>query len=204
MNTFIDKSAKVLTKVRFLDIYMLGHNGYIAGGCFKNIFEGKKIKDIDIFFENENQHTEAVLYLEDNEDYVFSYENEKVKAFKNTKTNIRIELVKGSFGTAQEMLERFDFSIVKFAYYKQLTIGEDGETSTEFVCKLHTDFFEHLMCKKLVLEPTIIFPVSTWERSLRYTKYGYGLCFESKKHLLTAIKESDISDLSNSLYDGID
>lgn len=204
MNSFVDKSAKVLNKVRFLDIYMAGHKGYIAGGCFKNIFEGKKIKDIDVFFESEKDHTEAVIYFKDNEDYVFSYKNEKVNAYKNTKTNIRVELVKGSYGTAQEMLEGFDFSIAKFSYYRKITKDENGEESTEFVCKFHTDFFEHLMCKKLVLEPTILFPVSTWERALRYTKYGYGLCFESKQNLLTTLKDADISDLSNSLYNGID
>lgn len=35
--------------LNFLDKFMMGHKGYIAGGCFKNIFNGEKIKDIDIF-----------------------------------------------------------------------------------------------------------------------------------------------------------
>ena len=34
---------------------MMGHKGYIAGGCFKNIFNGEKIKDIDIFFDDEEE-----------------------------------------------------------------------------------------------------------------------------------------------------
>ena len=36
--------------LNFLDKFMMGHKGYIAGGCFKNIFNGEKIKDIDIYF----------------------------------------------------------------------------------------------------------------------------------------------------------
>ena len=35
--------------LNFLDKFMMGHKGYIAGGCFKNIFNGEKIKDIDIY-----------------------------------------------------------------------------------------------------------------------------------------------------------
>ena len=35
--------------LNLLDKFMMGHKGYIAGGCFKNIFNGEKIKDIDIF-----------------------------------------------------------------------------------------------------------------------------------------------------------
>ena len=41
--------------LNFLDKFMMGHKGYIAGGCFKNIFNGEKIKDIDIFFDDEEE-----------------------------------------------------------------------------------------------------------------------------------------------------
>lgn len=205
MNTFVKKTVKIFPKIRFLDIYMAGHNGFIAGGCFKQILTGQKIKDIDIFFNQQIDHAAAVVYFANHEDYISSYDNEKVVAYKNTKTNLRIELVKGSFGGVEEMLKRFDFSITKFAYYRETTKDEDtGEKTTEFFCKFHTDYFEHLVCKKLVLESEILFPVSTFERSLRYIKYGYGLCRESKQNLLTALKDADISDLSNSLYNGID
>lgn len=65
-------------------------------------------------------------------------------------------------------------------------------------------FFEHLHMKKLVLNENILFPVSTFERSYRYRGYGYGLCRESKGHLLNALKTADISNLSNELYFGLD
>ena len=50
MNEYKEKLANQINKVRFLDIYMEGHRGFIAGGCFKNIFNNEKIKDIDMFF----------------------------------------------------------------------------------------------------------------------------------------------------------
>ena len=50
--------------LNFLDKFMMGHKGYIAGGCFKNIFNGEKIKDIDIFFDNEEEFYCAVEYFD--------------------------------------------------------------------------------------------------------------------------------------------
>lgn len=32
--------------LRFLDQYMQGHKGFIAGGCFKNILSREKAKDV--------------------------------------------------------------------------------------------------------------------------------------------------------------
>lgn len=208
MNNFIEKDAMELYKVRFLDIYMAGHKGFIAGGCFKNIFQAIKIKDIDIFFESEIHFAEANIYFKANEDYVFSYENKNTVAYKNKKTNIRVELVRGSYGNPEEILKRFDFSVAKFAYFKKVTVTEDvvlnDQTTIEYKCLVHELFFEHLVCKKLVLEKDILFPVSTFERAFRYRQYGFGLCRESKANLINALQGADTSKISNELYFGID
>lgn len=47
-----------LPRLRFLDLFMEGHKGYIAGGCFKHLFRGEKIKDVDVFV-NEADAKEA-------------------------------------------------------------------------------------------------------------------------------------------------
>jgi len=44
MKAFIEKNILEFNNLRYLDIYLLGHKGYIAGGCFKNIFL-KQIND---------------------------------------------------------------------------------------------------------------------------------------------------------------
>jgi len=210
MNKFIDREASELYKVRFLDLYMIGHKGFIAGGCFKNVFQGVRIKDVDIFFNSESDFSEASIYFKGNEDYIFSYENKNTIAFKNKKTNIRIELVRSQFGTPSEILEKFDFSITKFCYYKNITIADSDlpfnppSENIEYKCLHHEYFFEHLVIKKLVLEKDILFPVSTFERSYRYNKYGYGLCKESKGNLIEALKTANTDDLSNELYFGLD
>lgn len=51
MNNFIIDTPDNFWQIRWLDKYMEGHKGFIAGGCFKNILSGEKVKDIDIFFE---------------------------------------------------------------------------------------------------------------------------------------------------------
>lgn len=203
MQTFIEKDPSVFFKLRFLDIYMAGHRGFIAGGCFKNIFQNVKIKDIDLFFEYEIDFTNANIYFKGNTDYIPSYENKNTVAYKNTKTNMRVELVRSQYGTAQDIISKFDFSVVKFSYFRKRIITEEGEKTT-FMCMHHTDYFEHLTLKKLVLEKEILFPVSTFERSYRYTKYGFGLCRESKENLLNAIKGTETINISNDLYFGFD
>lgn len=200
MNDFKEKTANQISKVRFLDLYMTGHGGFIAGGCFKNIFNSEKVKDIDIFFESELEFNNADNHFQNNEDYVFSYENKNTKAYKNKKTNIRIELVRNTYGTPNEILCKFDFSITKFAYCKRSSV-DDG---IEYYCYFHTDYFEHLQLKKLVLESDILFPVSTFERSYRYTRYGYGLCKESKINLINSLQGANPNTVSNELYFGLD
>ena len=197
---FTEKPKETFNKVRFLDYYMSNHNGFIAGGVFKNIFKGQKIKDIDIFFESEKDFTEALIYFENEKEYVFSYENKNVKSFKNTKTNIRIELIRHTYGTPTEIISMFDFSITRFAYAKKK--NENGEM---VYYNVYVDrFFEDLVNLKLVIDGNLPFPVSTFERSYRYRTYGYGLCKESKHKLLDALKTANIEDLSNDLYFGID
>ena len=211
-NNFVERERGNLFQLYQLDKYMVGHKGFIAGGCFKNLFNNERVKDLDIFFKNSTEHHEAVKWFTEHKDYVFSYRNEKVVAYKNIKTDVRVELINFIFGTAEEVISVFDFSITKFAFYKQTIKDEVVGDSIEYKVLHEEDFFEHLHMKRLVVEKEIKYPISTFERSLRYTKYGYGLCKESKANLLLAVaeyvannKNSDIlSKLSLDLYNGID
>jgi len=204
MQNFIEKQPLEFNKIRFLDIYMSNHKGFIAGGCFKNIFQNQKIKDVDIFFNSEIDFTEANIYYKSNEDYVFSYENKNTVSYKNKKTNVRIELIRNTYGTPQEIISKFDFSITKFCYAKKQVKDDENNTKTEYFVLMIDTFFEHLVNKKLVLEKEILYPISTFERSYRYNRYGFGLCKESKQNLIESLKVVNIEDISNELYFGID
>jgi len=171
--------------------------GYIAGGVFKNLFEKKPGRDLDIFFETQEAYKKAVQLMDATKGYVFHYENDNCKAYKHIKHKTVVELVKTRFLPAAEMIDLFDFTIVKAA----LQYRDDGNV----IFTYHKDFFEHLMTKKLVLVKEPHLPVHTLQRSWKYAGYGYGLCRESKA-LLTkcVIERGDITNLSKELYFGLD
>ncbi len=225
---FIKEETDNYWMLNWLDQFMIGHKGFICGGCFKNIFNKEKVKDLDIFFHNKADFEDAVDYYdrqtagysedgidrldEENAEYKFLYENKNVKAYVHKKTGIRIELCSKIFGTAEDILSQFDFTITKFAYFKEEVEDEaDFEndnisTHIEYKVLMHDKFFEHLHMKRLVTDDKIPFPMSTFERSFRYAKYGYYPCKETKMKMAKAIKSlsDEQLEVSESLYDGMD
>lgn len=205
---FTEKPRENFYMLSFLDEYMSGHKGFICGGCFKNIFNHEKLKDIDVFFESYEDFNSAVEYFDKNEDdFYFYYENKNVKAYKHRETNTTVELCCKIFGSAEQILEQFDFTIVKCAYYKKEVEDDDGEnTHIEYAVLMHNDFFEHLHTKRLVIDDKIPFPMSTLERMFRYAKYGYMPCKETKLKIANAINDlsKEQIQVSESLYDGMD
>lgn len=184
-----------LPKLRFLDRFMAGHAGYIAGGCFKNLFLGEKIKDVDIFFVTEKDCLSAIAYFEGNIDYIKGFTNDRVTRFKDTLTGLTVELITPFMNEPLEIIERFDFTITKAVY------SRDEEGAYVFHC--HHKFFEHLMNKKLVIDDQILFPLSTFNRVLKYTRYGFGLCGESKEKLIASLQGAVVTT-QNDFYFGID
>lgn len=79
MNNFVIDTPDNFWQIRWLDKYMEGHKGFIAGGCFKNILSGERVKDIDIFFESESDFQEAIDSFNDEkhqkEGWKFKYRN---------------------------------------------------------------------------------------------------------------------------------
>lgn len=218
--------------LNWLDEFMVGHKGFICGGCFKNIFNKEKVKDLDIFFNSESDWNEAVDYFDSmtpgyegedkrDEQYRFYYENKNVKAYKHIKTGIVLELCRKIFGTAEDILNQFDFTIVKFSYYKEEVEDEDEKynpfeigpteserTKTHIEYKILYDdkFFEHLHVKRLVIDNRIPFPMSTFDRMFKYAKYGYFPCKETKMKIVGSIRQlpDEQVKIPESLYNGMD
>ena len=192
--------------LRQLDRFMIGHNGFIAGGCFKNIFCGEPPKDIDVFFETKEAFEDAVNRMSEDRDYETAYESKKVRAFWHKPSGQVVEFVCALFGTPEDLLGNFDFTISKFAYYKQLSENEEGLETCEYKAVYHPLFFEHLHLRRLVIDDAIPFPLSTFGRMLKYQRSGFTPCTETKQKLINAIRglpESDILVPTN-FYAGID
>lgn len=200
----------------WLDKLLIGHKGYIAGGCFKNIFNNERVKDVDIFFENKADCLEAISYYkkemkEHPSDWRFVYENEKVWSVYSNKEKVRLELVKSTFGKPKQVISEFDFTITKFAYYKNYDNVDEENYMAVFEIIFHEDFFEHLHTKRLVIDDEMIYPVSTFNRVMRYARYGYQPCRETKIKIVTNLamldpenQEDFEKELGKSLYDGLD
>lgn len=200
----------------WLDKLLIGHRGYIAGGCFKNIFNNERVKDVDIFFENKADYLEAISYYKKEmqkhpNDWRFVYENEKVWSVYSSKEKVRLELIKSVFGKPKQVISNFDFTITKFAYYKNYDNVDEEDYMAVFEVMLHEDFFEHLHTKRLVVDDEMIYPVSTFNRVLRYAKYGYQPCRETKIKIVTNLAMLDPKnqkdfekELGKSLYEGLD
>lgn len=172
----------------------------IAGGCFKNIFNNMPARDIDVFFEREEDFEQAVEIYEHrvkDGDLSLDYENDNCRAYKTNK-GVSIELIRSIFGSPKHILDNFDFTVVKFA----ISGIEEDQPQVLY----HEDFFEHLHLKRLVIEPDLPKPIATFNRTLKYAKYGFSLCRGSKASLVTQIKQTEdgVEDLNGELYGGWD
>lgn len=212
MSSFKTADIYNFRQLFFLDRFLIGHNGFIAGGCFKNIFNGERVNDVDIFFntmsdfENAKKYFEKLIKSHPNL-WRKSYQNKKVWAVYSINDKIRIELIKSIFGSPKKIISDFDFTVTKFAYYSDYEKIDEDDYLAQFEVIYQEDYFEHLQTKRLVIDDSIPFPISTFNRSYKYQKYGYGLCRESKVKLLTAIydlPELNSEELGLSLYEGKD
>lgn len=212
MSEFKVKEILNFRQLYFLDKFLIGHKGFVAGGCFKNIFNKQAVKDIDMFFESKEDFNDAVKYFKDlikenPEEWRKSYENKNVWAIYSEKDKLIIELVRSVFGSPEKIISDFDFSVTKFAYYRNEDNIDVEDYMAQFEVMYHEDYFEHLQMKRLVLDDEIPFPISTFNRSYKYNSYGYNLCKESKIKLITSLREIDVlneDELGKSLYEGKD
>ena len=84
--------------------------------------------------------------------------------------------------------------------------NEDIKTHIEYRVMYTDNFFQHLHMKRLVTDGIIPYPMSMSERMLRYAKYGYFPCRETKMKIIKALRDLDDRrvELSENLYDGMD
>ena len=175
-----------------LKVYLNEINGCIAGGCFRSIFDGVFPVDVDVFFRDGTDFTQAQeMYI--GKQWKIIYENEKAIGFYK-KGFCRVDLVRSIFGSPEEIISHFDFSITKFAMDNEKVVY--AET-----------YWRDLHLKRLVCDDKIPIPIGTFERSQKYAKYGYFMCRETKIKLLKAIQALapvDTEALNKSLYQGWD
>lgn len=180
-------------KLLILNEYLEGHNGFICGGCFKDIFLNKSFRDVDMYFINQVDFSQADnLFYSRVKDgtYKLLYSFSTVKAYQNIATSIVVELISVFFGTPLEIINKFDFTVCKFAYYKS-----DEEYKTEY----HFNYFYHLSSRLIEIDGMIYNPTKTFLRIYKYIKYGFNPTFSTIKSILKRVNDIDEEQLDLSL-----
>jgi hypothetical protein len=197
---YINRESSSYPQLKKLEKYLKGHSGFIAGGCFRNIFNNEPIKDVDIFFEREGQFDSAKEFFKNSSAYKLAYETANTIAFEDIETRLIIELVKKRFGKPEDILKSFDFTICQFAlHYDEFDLDFLDNPAPRVI--FHRYYFEHLHLKKLEMECIPQNPVSTFDRLFRYTKYGYKVSRELKSQIICEIRNtSDFDGLTESWY----
>ena len=207
----IETDLKNYPQIIWLKEFLIGHPGIIAGGCFKSIFTGQKPHDIDMFFRSGEDFTKAIMYFKEHkEEYTPGYENRNVESFIHTRTGTRIECVRKIYGSPIDIISQFDFTIAKFAYEIESEPPEDEDGDWEYTDKIiyHHKFFEHLVMKRLVVDDVMPYPISTYNRTYKYSQSGFLPCRETKLKIIEAIRDLEDNpgetDLAESMYEGHD
>lgn len=222
MTEFVHESGSEFPMMHHYDKMLFHVGDMIAGGFAKNAVLGNRPRDLDMYFNSVDDLEDTRLRL-----LADGWEKryESPHAIGVTDGHTSVDLVKMEFGSAEEILATFDFTVCKFAWVRvgeivseienagQIDDKEGGADGYPCEAVFASTFFEHLAMKRLVIDDKLPLPLSTFQRMFKYTRYGFNLCRASKVKLLTAINDavtslpqgSDINDaLSNILYEGID
>jgi len=156
----------------------------------------------------------AVSYFEHStDDYKITYENNNAIGYRSQGASYWFDLIKGRCGTPDQILDMFDFTVTKFALYRDTKVSNNviyvddlkfDIVEPEYKVIYHPKFFEHLVTKKLVIDDQLLFPISTFNRTYRYRDYGYHLCRESKIKLLTELKNVEDVIINSDMYEALD
>lgn len=182
--------------------------GFVAGGAIRNYFESLYglsysteeqltfnkeqkteatlkdftyiTKDVDMFFENEEDFQEFVNEHYD-EDNIFGdgYSTANSTGFEfNTPTanhgfggKIFLDCVKRRFGNPTQILKDFDYVNTQAALFK--SDGKDGLIKNKIYLLIHPDFKNSIKNRKLVLSSGEYSKRNILERAHRYIEYGY-------------------------------
>lgn len=176
-------------------------NGFIAGGAVRSVFSSDRIVDLDIFFENQASFDLCVKTLQGNEHSPsFSITESAwthigVTEGDDETHRMRYQLICAEFGTPQEILAKFDFTMCKAAW--------DVATGHFVFDEL---FLKHVAQKRLCFNPHAIYPICSLWRAAKFIKRGWRLPgIEAIKLALAIhnIKIDDRKDLKDQLM-GID
>lgn len=175
----------------FEDIFeKYGEQFFLAGGLFKDIFRNKSVKDIDLYFYEEetfNNVLNIIRELAKNEEIIELYNNDNAVCFDIG--GLLVDLVHKKFQTVEETLDSFDFTVTKMALFKK---------NGKFFTTKHNKFDEHFSQNILQFDEGYVIeddycPI---ERVLRYSGYKFNPTTDTIMKTLESLKDEELSKYS--------
>jgi len=188
-----DNQLIVESTDKYPDIYQLktllrNNTSFVAGGCFKNILKQEAPRDIDVFFHSEKDYSLMLGEFASSPHYIQERVTKRSVAFRHKTHDLLIDLVCYRYGTPEEILDSFDFTVVKFAYFLR-----DGQ----YKVLRHVNFEKHLEEKKLETYTNPDNVDKFFNRVLRYNAYGYNVTKNLKRRMFRSIRVMDMGAIEN-------
>ena len=161
-------------------------NCWVAGGALRDYFiEGNcdTSKDIDVFFQNEDDFKKASLYL--NKITGSDFSNGDVTNFTINQRKIQL-IGLHNFKNPKETIDSFDFTICCAAVDKQTVYFSEK-------------FLDDIKKKELIIQK-LPYPIGTLKRLQRYVKKGFTMSESNLCKLALAISEIDTDDIEECFY----
>lgn len=167
---------------------------YIAGGAVTSAFSDAPVADLDFYFADERASARFLSFAK-NQGYLQTYATKNAITMKAQNSDLTIQLITRFYGTPEEIIRGFDFTVCQGAY-----ICRDNK----FV--LGNAFLEDIASRRLVYTNTSHYPICALYRTKKYQQKGYSLSGMTMVAIALAIHRLRIqtyADLKDQLM-GID
>jgi hypothetical protein len=155
----------------------------LAGGTINSIYSGRRINDLDFYIRDETKLEDAIAYMES----VFGkpvYKSDNALTYKRVsgKNKYEVQLITRFYGTPEEILNTFDFTIVQGCY--------DFQTES-FV--LAENFLTDIAKRVLRYSNNSRYPLCALIRTKKYQARGYVLPNSTIIAIAFALNRVDMS-----------
>jgi hypothetical protein len=141
-------------------------NAILAGGSILALFAGQKIRDWDIYFQNEKDCEQAKTWFGLNGELLNQTDTSMSYRLGKQEKPYQLIVMPDLFGDPKTIFGYYDFTVCMAAYQFRHAGKEEG-----FV--FGDDFFKHVGQRRLVFHTGTMFPICSMLRVMKYIKKGF-------------------------------
>lgn len=156
------------------------HKAYVAGGTITSLFSNREIKDVDIYFRDEESAINFLVDIWDEQRWIVSHTK---KATLMLYGDTEIQLIHFNyFKSPEDIFETFDFTAC---------MGCFDFATEEFI--LHPDFLKHNSQRIIKFNSNTSFPIVSLLRVQKYEEKGFKISKPELIRIILTCMNLDIS-----------